>query len=127
MFGFLNWLLTWWNGTTVGTWWTTRLHGVFVGEDAQGNRYYRNRQDTRRWVIYAGMAEASKIPAEWHGWLHYTYDSPPTEDPPAVKPWEQPHQPNLTGTPDAYRPKGSLYGEGRRAPATGDYDAWQPE
>jgi NADH:ubiquinone oxidoreductase subunit len=44
-----------------------------------------------------------------------------------VKPWEKEHLPNLTGTAAAYRPPGSLLGGGQRAPATGDYEAWQPE
>ena len=33
----------------------------------------------RRWVIYNGYAEASKVPPDWHGWLHYTFDEPPTD------------------------------------------------
>jgi NADH:ubiquinone oxidoreductase subunit len=33
----------------------------------------------------------------------------------------------MTGTAAAYRPKGSILGEGQRAAATGDYQAWQPE
>ncbi|MFM9864552.1 MAG: NADH-ubiquinone oxidoreductase subunit NDUFA12 family protein, partial [Micropepsaceae bacterium] len=81
----------------------------------------------RRWVIYKNLAEASLVPAEWHGWLHHTVDDPPTIAPPNVKPWEKEHLPNLTGTAAAYRPPGSLLGDGKRAPATGDYEAWQPE
>ena len=34
---------------------------------------------------------------------------------------------NATGTPAAYRPAGALERGGARAPATGDYEAWQPE
>lgn len=67
------------------------------------------------------------VPAEWHGWMHHTVDEPPTVAPPKTKSWEKEHQPNLTGTPLAYRPPGSLMGAGQRAPATGDYEAWQPE
>ena len=41
------------------------------------------------------------------------------------KAWELPHQPNLTGTPGAYAPAGSLR---RAAPVERrDYEAWQPE
>ncbi|HAH08944.1 MAG TPA: NADH:ubiquinone oxidoreductase subunit NDUFA12, partial [Alphaproteobacteria bacterium] len=81
----------------------------------------------RRWVIYKGIAEASKVPPEWHGWLHYTVAEPPTVAPPLVKPWEREHEPNWTGTAMAYRPPGSLLGPGTRHHATGDYEAWRPE
>jgi len=123
----LNWLLTWWNGSTIGTWIYTKRHGHFVGEDLFGNSYYRSADGGRRWVIYKEVAEASLVPPEWHGWLHHTVAEPPTVAPPAVKPWEQEHVPNLTGSPMAYRPPGSLLGKAKRAPATGDYEAWRPE
>ena len=39
--------------------------------------------------------------------------------------WEKPHQENLTGTPLAYAPAGSIR---RPAPVERrDYEAWQPE
>lgn len=123
---FIRLLFTWWHGATLGTLVATALMGRFVGEDAYGNRYYENRRGTRRWVIYKGTVEASRVPPEWHGWLHYTFDNPPTVEPPKVQPWEKEHQPNLTGTPDAYRPDGSLWAGGRRPPATGDYESWRP-
>lgn len=125
--GLISSIFTWWNGATAGTYWTTWRSGVFVGEDIQGNRYYRNADSSRRWVIYKGLAEPSRVPAEWHHWLHHTCELPPTEDPPPVHPWEKPHIPNMTGTPYAYRPKGSLYAGAHRPRATGDYDAWSPE
>src|SRR6185295_4047999 len=103
----LNWLLTWWNGTTLGTWIHTKLKGVFVGEDVLGNVYYRTKDGRRRWVLYKNLAEASMVPPEWHGWLHHTMAEPPTVDPPVVKSWEREHVPNLTGTPFAYSPPGS--------------------
>jgi NADH:ubiquinone oxidoreductase subunit len=78
-------------------------------------------------VIYKDLAEASKIPPEWHGWMHYTVDTPPTEEKYAARPWQKPHVENLTGTPAAWRPPGSILGTGHRAPATGDYKAWKPE
>ncbi|MFT3808890.1 MAG: NADH:ubiquinone oxidoreductase subunit NDUFA12 [Micropepsaceae bacterium] len=124
--GLISSIFTWWNGATAGTYWTTWRSGTFVGEDTQGNRYYRNADSTRRWVIYKGLAEPSRVPPEWHHWLHHTCEKPPTEDPPLVQPWEKPHVPNMTGTPYAYRPKGSLYAAGQRPKATGDYEAWSP-
>ena len=78
-------------------------------------------------MIYNGYAEASKVPAEWHGWLHYTFDEPPTVDPLPRKVWEKDHTPNLTGTLNAWRPKGSISRSGERPRATGDYQAWTPE
>lgn len=133
MFGWLKTIFTWWNGATVGTYWFTRKRGVFVGKDEQGNRYYEEKKSVdqwipkRRWVLYNGTVEATRIPADWHGWLHYTFDEPPTVEPFEIKSWEKPHKANLTGTPNAYRPAGSLWREEDRAATSGDYEAWKPE
>jgi NADH:ubiquinone oxidoreductase subunit len=127
-------LFTWWNGQTFGTQLWTWLYGEFVGEDEFGNRYYRTKGGKidptlaveRRWVIYNGVAEASKVPPSWHGWLHHIVDVPPTQEETRTYAWEKPHRPNLTGTPAAYRPSGSMLRQGRRPKATGDYKAWVP-
>lgn len=118
-------LLTWWNSQTLGTQFFTWRKGVRVGEDDQGNVFYQTRDGKRRWVIYNGETEASRISPDWHGWLHHTWDQPPSERPLAHKSWEKPHVENLTGTGAAYVPAGSL----RRAQPTErrDYDAWRPE
>lgn len=118
---------TWWTGNTIGMRLFTWRKGQFVGEDELGNRYYRERNGRRRWVIYRDLAEASLVSADWHGWLHYTVDNPPTETGYKPKPWQKPHKPNMTGTPEAHRPSGSTLHQGRRPKATGDYDAWQPK
>ena len=76
---------------------------------------------------FTGYAEASKVPPEWHGWLHHTFVEPPTVEPFLIKAWEKPHLPNLTGTIHAYRPQGSLARGGERQKATGDYEAWTPK
>ena len=126
--GILNTLLravTWWNGQTLGTQFYTWRKGEKVGEDSQGNIFYQSRDAKRRWVIYNGEPEASRVDADWHGWLHYTFKEPPTERPLAKKSWEKPHQENLTGTALAYAPAGSIrrpVPEERR-----DYEAWSPE
>jgi len=121
----VNRLLTWWNGQTLGTQvWTSRK-GQKVGEDEQGNIYYQTADGQRRWVIYNGESEASRVPPEWRGWLTHTHDDPPSRAPLQRKAWEKPHVPNLTGSPDAYHPAGSLY-QAEPAPRR-DYDAWQPE
>ena len=81
----------------------------------------------RRWVVYKSAAEASKIPPEWHGWMHHTLDTPPTEEAYTAKPWQQPHRMNMTGTSQAWRPSGSILGRGERPKATGDYKPWRPQ
>ena len=132
---FLLRLFTWWHRQTFGTQLWTWLYGEFVGGDEFGNRYYRTKggkidptlRFERRWVIYKDYAEASTVPASWHGWLHHTVDVPPTQSDAKAWPWEKPHRPNLTGTPLAWRPSGSVLAEGRRPPATGDYKPWTPE
>ena len=123
----LRMIFVWWRDATLGTLLTTWFSGTSVGRDSFGNRYYQTRDGKRRWVIYSGTIDASRVPAEWHGWLHHTFSEPPTVAPHKAKPWEQEYVPNLTGTPNAYRPPGSLERGGKRAAATGDYQAWQPE
>lgn len=103
-----------------------------VGEDQFGNRYYESKRSDRlgrlkRFVVYNGVAEASKVPADWHGWLHHTETSPPPADGYGRRAWQKDHLPNLTGTIHAHRPAGHLMKGGKRKPATGDYEAWQPE
>lgn len=111
--------------------------GRCVGRDNTGNRYYRARlargaQSTirkeRRWVIYKGTPEATKVPPEWHGWLHYQTDTIPESGVVSFRrPWQKPHRPNMTGTNLAYRPPGHVLSGGKRAPASGDYQAWSPD
>jgi NADH:ubiquinone oxidoreductase subunit len=125
-------IFTWWNGATIGALYDIGRRGVLVGEDEQGNKYYQERKASldgrpRRWVVYNGVAEASRVPVDWHGWMHHTFEDPPTVAPFKLKAWEKPHQPNRTGTPGAYHPPGSLERGGQRAKATGDYEAWTPE
>ncbi|SET60336.1 NADH:ubiquinone oxidoreductase subunit NDUFA12 [Oceanicella actignis] len=119
-------IFTWWNGATVGTLLFTSRHGVKVGEDEQGNQFYQSRDGKRRWVIYNGEAEASRISPEWHGWLHHTWDQPPTAAPLPHKPWEKPHKPNMTGTEAAYHPPGSLLNPDPAPRMRPDYEAWRP-
>lgn len=118
-------IFTWWNGQTLGTRLFTAKHGERVGEDGEGNVFYQSEDGARRWVIYNGESEASRVSPEWHGWLHHTYQDPPTKAPLPRKTWEKPHIPNLTGTLSAYHPPGSLHAADP-APRR-DYDAWQPD
>ncbi|MGE3066124.1 MAG: NADH:ubiquinone oxidoreductase subunit NDUFA12 [Hyphomicrobiaceae bacterium] len=130
--GIFSELFIWWDGNTLSNRIYTALRGRHVGSDSLGNTYYVQSKGVgplgvpRRWVIYASLAEASQVPPEWHGWLHYTVDEPPTAERYEPKPWQKPHRPNMTGTPDAYRPSGSILSAGRRPAATGDYKPWRP-
>ena len=124
---------------TVTTRLYTALFGQLVGVDEFGNRYFHRRGRThgdssaydkrkreKRWVMYNGKAEPSKVPPEWHGWLHYTLDKPPTERRIAHYAWEREHLPNLTGTSHAYVPPGHLLRGAIRDPSTSDYEPWKP-
>lgn len=117
-------LFTWWNGASAGT----RIglsRAREAGRDAAGNVYYV-RPGGRRMVIYNGVVDASRIPPDWHLWMHGADIPPPSDRPIAVPAWVKPHQPNLTGTPRAHMPQGALAKAGVRARATGDYEPWSP-
>ena len=128
---FLSSIFTWWNGATLGT----RIYGLRgmsrMGTDAMGNAYWEGGKDTggrvRRWVIYQGANDPSRVPPEWFGWLHHQIEDVPDQALPASRAWQKPALPNQTGTALAYRPSGALEKGGKRAAATGDYEAWTPE
>ena len=125
-------VFSWWGGNTWSNRIYTRLRGRHVGTDEAGNRYFVQSRGVgplgqpRRWVIYKSAAEASQITPDWHGWMHYTVDTPPTAGDYEPRPWQKRHRANMTGTPQAYRPPGSIVGRGERPKATGDYEPWQP-
>jgi NADH:ubiquinone oxidoreductase subunit len=116
--------------TVLRTW----LRGELVGVDDHGNRYYRERRRSpgvwrkeRRWVVFSRDPDPTRVPTGWVGWLHGRIDKPPSEQPLPAPSWAKERLPNLTGTPGAYLPPGAIERGGRRAPATGDYEAWRPE
>lgn len=128
---FLLKIFTWWDGATIGTHLFSLRKGVRVGTDAQGNKYFRERKTPagkrqRRWVIYNGPNDASRVPAEWHGWLHGSFDDVPESFLPPPRIWETEFTPNPTGTPDAHVPH-------RDAPhklaggKAATYESWSPE
>ena len=124
--GILKQIFTWWDGATIGTSLFTRRNGREVGRDVAGNIYYEGKKDGRRWVIYNGSNDAGRLPPEWYAWMHRQIDGHPDEAlPPAPKFLKAPTG-NRTGTPEAYRPTGSLEKGGRRQAASGDYEAWTP-
>lgn len=113
-------------------WFKSRL----IGQDSYGNRYYEEKPNKtspvkpRRWVIYKGYHEASKVPPEWHAWLHYRADQPLQGE---VYAWQRPHQPNFTGTPLAYNPNSDLIKPKKEAQiikltpkAKRSYEPWDP-
>ena len=107
--------------TKLRTW----IFGQRVGMDAFGNVYYQapKLRDAfgrpKRWVVFQGLAEPSKVPGHWHGWLHYSCDLPLSSE--NDYPWQQAHLPNLTGTPYAYQPTSGSAQE--KVPS---YQAWKP-
>lgn len=129
--GFLGKIFTWWDGATFSTMFNSALTGEQVGSDAQGNRYFRAKKpypkghpragQERRWVIYDGANDASRVPAEWHGWLHGSFDSLPESNLPPPRIWEAEYTPNATGTKAAYRPAHASGAAGS------DYESWSPE
>ncbi|UYV35921.1 NADH:ubiquinone oxidoreductase subunit NDUFA12 [Rhodobacteraceae bacterium D3-12] len=126
--GILNSILravTWWNGSTLNTQFYTWRKGVKVGEDEQGNTFYRSGDGKRRWVMFNGEAEASRVSADWHGWLHHTFDEMPGDKALPKKDWEKPHVENLTGSMLAYAPAGSI--RTTQPKERSDYEAWTPE
>ena len=119
---------TWWNGASWGTSLFSRRNGEEAGRDEAGNIYFRHREDpARRWVMYAGANDSSRVPPGWNAWLRGTIDGVPDKALPPRRPFEQPPAANLTGSDQAWRPAGSIRTGGKRAAATGDYSAWTPD
>jgi NADH:ubiquinone oxidoreductase subunit len=126
--GFWSKTFTWWNGATWGTDLMTRMRGEQVGRDEAGNIYYRHSKNPRRrWVIYSGDNDGSRVPPGWQLWLKGTIDDLPDKALPPARKFQKTPEPNLTGTMAAFRPDGSLGGRGIRPASTGDYQPWTPE
>ena len=112
------------DGQTFGTQLWTKRFGELVGEDEQGNRYYRTKGGKidptlgfeRRWVVYNGYAEAGD--AAVLAWLDASHrGQPPTKIITRRASGKSRTIPISTGTPNAYRPSGSTL-----AAATGQGD-----
>ena len=115
---------------TLGTWLFTKMRGEQVGTDAEGNRYFQDKKifagrRRKRWVMYDGEAEASRVPPDWHGWLHHTTDALPPQGGLPRKAWQKDHLRNLSGTDLAYRPPGHTLASGSDKPKPA-YEAWRP-
>ena len=96
-------IFTWWNRQTFGTFLYTLFFGKFAGKDNSGNKYYQNSKG-KRWVIYNGEINASKIESDWYQWMHYQTNINPLKTKISKHPWQKPHSDNKTGTEKAYRP-----------------------
>ena len=117
--------MTW--GTRIYTW----LKGNLVDKDESGNKYYCNIKDfsdlkAKRWVIFNGEIEATKIPPHWHAWLHKSIDIPPINYKHKYN-WQKKHKQNMTGTKEAYfpssHPLSKLY---QSDEPQKDYESWTP-
>lgn len=104
-----------------------------VGTDSVGNKYWEKTIDTQfgrhRWVEYADYKNynASAVPPEWHGWLHYITDHTP-EQLEGLKPkYSLPHKENMSGRGDGmiYHSKGHALNPNKRDWKR--YEAWQPQ
>ena len=97
-------IFTWWNHQTLGTRLHTFFNGKFVGKDENGNKYYESKNG-RRWVIYNGEVDSTKIPNEWFSWIHFTKNKIENVQDQKKFSWQKSHKPNQTGTDKAYHPK----------------------
>ena len=99
-------IFTWWNRQTLGTRINILFFGKFVGKDNFGNKYYKTKKG-KRFIIYNGEVDASKIPNEWYSWMHFTPNKIENNHELDKFEWQKSHKPNTTGSNDAYSPKGN--------------------
>ena len=92
-----------------------------MGSDEFGNKYYSNLKK-KRWVIYKDIVESTKIPPEWHLWIHFLTNSKPESNVKKLN-WQKKHEENLTGTSKAYKPDGSLLSEKNKS--LKKYEVWK--
>jgi NADH:ubiquinone oxidoreductase subunit len=83
-----------------------------IGKDEFGNSYHISKSG-KKYIIYNGLVEASKIPPNWYLWLHNIHDE---IIPNSQYAWQKIHSPNLTGT--KYHKKLPKIKE--------KYQSWQP-
>ena len=119
-------IFTSWNQQTLGTRIQILFFGRLVGKDDLGNKYYESKNG-RRWVIYNGEIEASKIPPNWHAWLHKTVNEPPHNYKPRYD-WQKEHESNKTGTEDAYFPNSHPLSKSyKKFESESEYESWKPK
>ena len=116
-------IFTWWNGQTLGTRLWTYFSGILAGVDSQGNKYFHNKKDTKRWVIYADEVESTYVNPEWNNWLRFTSKVKASED--KKYEWQKNHLSNQTGTENAYDPEKSTKNDSSKK-RNDDYIKWSP-
>ena len=121
MVNFFKQIFTWWHKQTVGTFIYTLFTGKFVGSDEFGNKYYSNSKG-KRWVIYKNNIESSKVPPNWHLWIHHMTQNIPSNKEESF-PWQKKYEENLTGTERAYKPEGSLTKDNKKN--LKKYETWK--
>ncbi len=121
MINFLKQIFTWWHKQTVGTFIYTLFTGKFIGRDQFGNKYYSNSKG-KRWVIYKNNIESSKIPPDWHSWIHFLRINKPSNEEKKFL-WQKQYEENLTGTARAYKPEGSLTSDSKKDMKK--YETWK--
>ena len=121
MINFFKQIFVWWYRQTIGTFIYTFFTGKLVGEDECGNKFYTNSKG-KRWVIYNGVVESSKITPEWHLWIHFLNKKKPRDDINKFK-WQKKHEQNLTGTARAHKPEGSLSSDSKKDMKR--YETWK--
>ena len=122
MINFLKQIFTWWHKQTLGTFIYTLFTGKLIGRDQFGNKYYSNSKG-RRWVIYKDNIESSKIPPDWHSWIHFLKINKPSNEEKKFL-WQKQYEENLTGTARAYKPEGSLTSGLKKNMKK--YETWKP-
>ena len=122
MINFLKQIFTWWHKQTLGTFIYTLFTGKLIGRDQFGNKYYSNSKG-RRWVIYKNNIESSKIPPDWHSWIHFLKINKPSYEEKKFS-WQKQYEENLTGTARAYKPEGSLTSGLKKNMKK--YEIWKP-
>ena len=121
MVNFFKQIFIWWHKQTIGTFFYTIFLGKYIGRDEFGNKYYSSSKG-KRWVIYKERVESSKIPPEWHLWIHFLTDKKPSDNLSKFK-WQKTYEENLTGTSRAHKPDGSLKSESKKNMKK--YDTWK--
>ena len=118
MLTLLKKIFIWWNQDTFGTRLKTIFSGKLVGTDEMGNKYYQSKKG-KRWVVYADIIDASKIPVEWYSWMHFMNNKIEKMHDLKKYNWQKPHKHNLTGTNKAYYPNKNKDVTGKR------YKSWK--
>ena len=116
-------IFTWWNGQTLGTRLWTYFSGILAGVDSQGNKYFHNKKDTKRWVIYSDEVESTYVNPEWNNWLRFTSKVKASEN--KKYKWQKNHLSNQTGTENAYDPEKNNTNDSSKK-RNDDYIKWSP-